>query len=208
MVKIISKARLKKLTELVLEHGHHASFDKGVCAMEAVAWLAREGHSDHPECTCPVIAAFVRRFNDRLRTDNERNTLLRPLLPVLVGTRSSRAVMINRGYMAADWSVRIVLSMLCRALEWNDQAVVLESLPSVVDRASALRARSVAKDVHKQVCEKYDAAVAAYAASAADVAAYAAADVADVAGRKRLASVRDDLNTSAVDLIRRMCAGA
>ena len=31
-----------------------------LCAMEMVAWLAGEAHSDEPECACPVLAAMVR----------------------------------------------------------------------------------------------------------------------------------------------------
>ena len=34
------------LNEIVLSRGAHASREKGVCAMELVAWLAGEKHSD------------------------------------------------------------------------------------------------------------------------------------------------------------------
>lgn len=36
----IAKSRLTALRKLVLESGSHEEFSKGVCAMEAVAWLA------------------------------------------------------------------------------------------------------------------------------------------------------------------------
>jgi hypothetical protein len=212
----IEQDRLEKLAALTLKHGSHADFAKGVCAMEAVSWLAGEKHSDSPECTCPVIAAFVRRFNDRLLSDEERTALLRPIVPVLVGTRSTREVVVKRGYLAADWSVRIMLPILLRALDWEAQAVAGESLPAVVDRTSALRARLVAQDVRKHA-DANVANAAAYAAYAADAATYAAdaADAANAANaanaayaawNKRLSGAREEINLSAVDLIRRMCA--
>lgn len=67
------------LAELQLEHGSHEKRAMGVCAMEAVAWLAGEPHSDAPACTCPVLGAFVRNWNDNLDAV-ARNQLLRPVL--------------------------------------------------------------------------------------------------------------------------------
>jgi hypothetical protein len=169
----IAKSRLTKLKSLVIKHGEHADFEKGVCAMEAVAWLAKEPHSDHPACTCAVIAAFVRSFNDRLRTDEERSTLLRPLLPDLVGTAGSRELRIKRGYLAADWAVRIMLPILLRALEWEQEAAACEGIPAIVDPASAARGQEVAQ--HTRAAANAAAAyTAAYTANAAADAVYAA----------------------------------
>ena len=46
------------LDTVTLEKGGHASIDDGVCAMEMVAFLAGEPHSDSPACTSPILAAF------------------------------------------------------------------------------------------------------------------------------------------------------
>lgn len=43
------------LDGIVLKEGSHEARERGVCAMEAVAWLAGEKHSDAPRCACPVI---------------------------------------------------------------------------------------------------------------------------------------------------------
>lgn len=54
------------LTTIRLLSGKHARREEGVCALELVAWLAGEEHSDHPACVSPVVAHFVRAWNDHL----------------------------------------------------------------------------------------------------------------------------------------------
>ena len=79
-----AEERFAKITTIY--HGAHQP-NGMMCAMEAVAFVAGELWSDHPECACPVIGAFMRAWNDGLADDVERTTLLRPLVPKLVGTR-------------------------------------------------------------------------------------------------------------------------
>ncbi len=43
------------IDEIESSHGKHATREKGVCLMEAVAWWQGEEHSDMPECVCSVI---------------------------------------------------------------------------------------------------------------------------------------------------------
>ena len=64
--------RLKALGEIHLSSGAHNNIENGYCAMELVAYAAGEPFSDHPNCVCPVIAAFLRNWNDSLK-DDERN---------------------------------------------------------------------------------------------------------------------------------------
>jgi hypothetical protein len=98
----IDEKRLARVTALA--RGSHAPSEKQMCAMEAVAYVAGEPWSDHPKCACPVIAAFMRSWNDTL-PDDERNALLLPLVPRLVGTAGSTALEARRATMAADWYV-------------------------------------------------------------------------------------------------------
>src|SRR6185312_3074701 len=79
----IDQKRLARVKALSL--GAHGNVKDGMCAMEAVAYVAREPWSDHPECACPVLSAFMRSWNDGL-PDDERTSLLLPLIPRLVGT--------------------------------------------------------------------------------------------------------------------------
>src|SRR5262245_39931378 len=101
----VIESLLPELECLTLVHGAHQSREQGMCAMEAVAWLAGEKHSDAPACACSVIAGAVMRLNDRIgkgaEADKIRTRLLRPLLPRIVGSRAGREVMIKRGFIAA-----------------------------------------------------------------------------------------------------------
>src|ERR1051325_1719240 len=74
--------------------------------MEAVAWVAGEPHSDHPACACPVITGLMIRWNDRLPSDSERDRLLKPLVPLLVGTRSTGEIELRRAEMIFDFVAR------------------------------------------------------------------------------------------------------
>lgn len=94
------------LEGIVLKSGAHRMREDGVCAMEALAWIAGEPHSDAPQCACPVIGAFLRTWNDSLRDDETRTRVLRPILPVLLNTRSTAAVERRRSYLALDWLAR------------------------------------------------------------------------------------------------------
>lgn len=89
---------LRELAPVELEKGGHASSAEGLCAMEAVALLEGTEHGARPECTCPVIAAFVRRANDRL-PDDQRQRLV-PFVPRLVDTVGS-----DGEQARADWAV-------------------------------------------------------------------------------------------------------
>jgi hypothetical protein len=159
------------MTGSMLKHGSHARPEDGVCLMEAVAWVAGEAHSDHPACACPVLAAFGRQLNDRLR-DEERDLLVR-FVPRLVGSRATAAVERERMFALADAAVRRFLPFALEAAGRDADAARLRGLAPIVDRASALKGQ-------KAAAAYADAAANAAAAAYAD-AAYAAAAYADAA---------------------------
>jgi hypothetical protein len=72
-----------------LAPGKHAGPDDGVCVMELASMRAREPFSDRPRTVCPVIAAFLRSYNDGL--DDARRNDLCPFAATAVGTRRPRA---------------------------------------------------------------------------------------------------------------------
>ena len=47
-----------------LGKGKHSSPEEGACVMELASMLASEPFSDHPASVCPVIASFLRAYND------------------------------------------------------------------------------------------------------------------------------------------------
>jgi hypothetical protein len=208
----IIQGRLVTLADLELKSGSHNDFDRGVCAMEAVAWLAGEKHSDRPTCACPVIASFMRRWNDRLPNDDDRNRYLRPLLPLLVSTRSTRAAERRRAWMATDWTVRTQIPAALRLAGLAELAAKLEALPeaaTIVEirpalagvreagewgrthRWSAWRAAFVAAfrvELEKTVTATYGAYAASAAAAASADYATSAAYAADAAHAAAAAS--------------------
>jgi hypothetical protein len=172
----ISIERLAQLESMVLLGGAHPD-DDGKCAMEAVAWLANEPHSDAPSCTCRVIASFVRRLNDRISDDETRTRLLRPLIRTLIGTVGDRRVMIKRGYIAADFAVRVAAPIALESRGRTVDADTLRALDPIIDRETALKARAAAAyaaDADAAAYAAYAAAAAAAAGAAAGAAAYAA----------------------------------
>lgn len=88
--------------------GKHSSRDEGMCVMEAVAYIAGEEHSDHPQCVCPVLSKFCRSWNDGLLSDAERNKWLGPFVWRLPGTFSPEHEELRR-QMMVDWLCREVL---------------------------------------------------------------------------------------------------
>jgi hypothetical protein len=73
-----------------LASGRHRSARLGACVMELASMLAGESFSDRPATVSPVIAAFLRTYNDGI--DDNRRQALYPMAALIVGTASSRAV--------------------------------------------------------------------------------------------------------------------
>jgi hypothetical protein len=193
MATAIDPARLEEVNTWPIFAGSHAEASEKACIMEAVAFVAGEPWSDHPQCSCPVIAAFMRRWNDGIRDDEVRTRLLRPLVPRLVGTRSSQDVEMKRAYLAIDWTIRVSAPAWLELAGLGDQATLLRELAEVCDAASARVASKHAREARTAAAERRAenrsklrsadadaddaAAAAAYAAAAyaADAAAYDAA---------------------------------
>ena len=124
-----------------LESGGHSGPDDGACIMEAVAYLAGEEWSDRPNCASPILAAFMRRWNDDL--DDVGRQELRPYIARLVGTRGTQEQEDARGWMAADWLVHKWVPLWLRAAGLDDQARTVEQLLVVNDPKSWAHIRNV-----------------------------------------------------------------
>ena len=135
---------LPDISTFTLSAGGHSSVEDGVCAMELVSFIAGEEFSDRPQCACPVLGAFLRNWNDSL-PDDERNALILPLIPRLVGTRGSKALETRRATMAADWLVREHTPAWLRLAGLTAQADALSSLPEITDFAAAPAAAPAAE---------------------------------------------------------------
>ena len=167
------ETRLAKLAPLGA--GAHEA-DGVACAMEAVAYVAGEPWSDHPACACPVLGTFMRAWNDGL-PDDERDTLLRPLVPLLVGTKASKETEDRRALMAADWLIRVHTPAWLRLAKLDAQAASLEALPEITALAQVPSLRGPLEAVRKDADAAWAAARDA-AGAAAGAAAWAAAGAA------------------------------
>ena len=166
---IVLAERMQQILALSLSSGSHEDFEKGMCVMEATAYVAGEPWSDHPKCACPVITSFMIAWNDNLPSDAERDRLLKPLIPDIVGTKSTTAIEERRSYMALDWLIRV------HTPKWLDlvpalasHAKVLRDLEEIADLAGLSAAFVELLAAHDHHIGEVHAAVAALPVSGAE----------------------------------------
>ncbi len=145
---VIDPARLSALDAVTLKRGGHKApppnapaSDLELCGTEFVAWLAGERHSDHPQCLCPALGGFIRRFND-LASDEGRQAL-KPFLPRAVGTRGDGHTQ-QRAFMAADCTVRRAAARFEQA--GKHEAALIYAIPTIVDAKTAYAARTIVRE--------------------------------------------------------------
>jgi hypothetical protein len=85
-----------------LSAGSHRWGSGEMCVMELASVLANDRFGDHPRSVCPIIGAFLRRYNDTV--DDQRRQDLIPFAAKVVGTRARRRVRRARGRCFARWS--------------------------------------------------------------------------------------------------------
>ena len=90
------------LERLRLQAGSHRSPREGVCVVELASALAGERFSDRPRCVCPVIAALLRSWNDRVSYKDRQR--LAPYARRIVDSRSSRQVTVLRRDICLIWA--------------------------------------------------------------------------------------------------------
>ena len=158
------------LEKLTLESGSHSDFEEGVCVMEAAAYIAGEKFSDHPTCVSEVIGSFMRSWNDGLPDNEARDRLLKPLVSVIIGTKTTEADDIRRSQMAVDWMVRVYTPGWMDLLPTGKEiAAKLRALPELKTNADCRDAQPLLDEASK---------IASAARSAAWIAARSAAWIA------------------------------
>lgn len=216
-----------------LAAGPHAGADASLCALEAVAYVAGEPHSDQPACTSPSLAAFIRTWSDGLPQD-ARDALILPLVPRCIGTRGSEALERRRVAMVADWLVRTHVPAWFRLAKLNVEGDELADLPELEDiadlaslcdhlkrarkraavanltlRQTGPEVRAAAWDAAHQaawitVRDALDAAGGPVLAAGWDAAYAAAYAAARACGKAPLEPTRQALQRSALTLVERM----
>ena len=198
------------LDAVTLAAGGHLPDSDAMCVMEAVAMLAGESWSDHPQCASPVLGAFLRSWNDAL-PDDERQQL-KQYIARLVGSKGTDDQEIERSWLATDWMVRVQAPAWLRLAGLTEQADVLagmqpvnrETSPSILPALKAVRSdAAAARDA--ALVAAWDAAAAAAKDAAGDAAWAAARDAArDAAG----AAARDAARAAAWAAARAAAAAA
>jgi hypothetical protein len=123
---------------VVLGKGRHDSPDRGACVMELASMLAGERFSDHPDSVCPVIAGFLRGYNDLL-PEGEQDELYAYATRV-VGTAAAPAVRRARARRILDWArCRRPRALRVRLRPWD--LVLLPAVQAAL-RMSSERRRS------------------------------------------------------------------
>lgn len=181
--------RITALDSIHLGRGEHGSRGDGMCAMEAVAYLAGEPHSDYPQCACPVLGSFVRSWNDGLLVDADRDRILKPFVARLVGTRAAPQVEVRRALLAMDWLVRVNAPAWLGVASLAEHAAQLRALPAL-DSTDAIEAALPAiRAALEATAAQWPAGAADWAANwyvtgdaSRDAAGNAAGDAWDAAG--------------------------
>jgi len=118
--------------------GSHATAEDGRCAMEFVAYLAGEPHSDSPVCVSPLLRGYGIALNDVLPDDLRQR--LRPYLARCIGTAGDGRDM-ERSWLAMDWLIRTyVPAWLALTPALAGHASVLRALPPVLAAENLTRA--------------------------------------------------------------------
>jgi hypothetical protein len=84
-----------------LARGKHISPKNGACVMELASMIAGEPFSDRPRSGSPMIAAFLRAYNDAI--DDERRQDLYDYAARVIGTRDSLAIERRRMERCMAW---------------------------------------------------------------------------------------------------------
>jgi hypothetical protein len=105
-----------------------------------------------------VTASFISSWHDVLPTDADRDRLLKPLIPRLVGTKSDSRVEERRAYMALDWLFRVHAPTFLELLpSLTSHAQTMRNLPEITDSAGATVAGGLARNASEAAAAAKDA---------------------------------------------------
>jgi hypothetical protein len=198
----IDTDRLAKVEALRLAKGAHDSFARGASVMEAVAYVAGEPFSDHPQCASPVVGAFLRAWNDRL--DDQTRQRLKPYVVRLVGTAGSDKDEQRRRDMLWEWLLSTLVPTWLETAGMHAEAKDVrahgrEALAHV--REKAWERRMAARERLIELVRAYVASPFAHAAPASaayEAAAYSAAAYAASAAHAATASDASDADAASL----------
>jgi hypothetical protein len=183
----------------VLFVGGHGGSDSEHCARELLQFVATGHHADRlPPCVTPT-AGCLPTINDSMGSALATE-LLRPRLLEFLGTFNDGKDQ-QRAFRCADFACRVAAPHALRSAGLESQALALEALEPVVDRATALRAARAAADAAARAAARAAADAAARAAAARAAAAAAARAARAAAARAAAARAAAAANAAAWRLL-------
>jgi hypothetical protein len=123
---------------VTLARGKHTSPRSGACVMELASMLAGEEFTDRPASVCPVVAAFLRAYNDAV--DDRRRQDLYRYASAAVGSRTSSDVMRARALRC--------LEELRALRRWPFALTAPRAMPDSVPGIERLAGR-LAREMHR-----------------------------------------------------------
>jgi hypothetical protein len=146
--------------------------------MEVASMLAAEPFSDEPNCVCPVIAEFLRTYNDQI--DNARRQDLYEYASLVVNTRDNARGERRRANMCLEWRLAASTSrrQSLRRLLWM---LPLSSAARDIEIAHRTARWAAESPSRHTAALKLVEAMAGRSPERLDLADAAAADIADVA---------------------------
>lgn len=96
--------------------------------------------------------------------DATRDEFLKPLIKRMVGSVSTATVYVKRGYVAADYAVRVITPMWLDLAERHEHAKILRALAPLVDKEASVKAREAIRAIYTYGRWYYAADAAADAA--------------------------------------------
>lgn len=112
-----------------LDHGSHDDGTDGRCAMEWVAYIAGQEHTDSPHGVAGEVGSFCIELNDAF--DNRTRQCLRPYLARTLGTEGDKLEYV-RAYAAIDHIVRVITPLYLDT-DFKDHAATLRALPEITE---------------------------------------------------------------------------
>lgn len=142
-----------------LKSGSHADIEKGACIMELVSYIADEPWSDNPQCTCPILTNYAIRLNDKF--NDEHRQLLKPFIPLMIGTRADDPTQIARKQLIMWRHVTVTYPLILECYKMPELADKLRLFKNTVEDMAL--AANLLRDNKKQIYVNASVNVNAYA---------------------------------------------
>jgi hypothetical protein len=166
---MLNAERLAEIESYELHQGNGADL-KTACVMQMVAYVAGEKWTDRPECACPILTRYAITLNDRLNAEHRQK--LKPIIPLLIETRSDDALRIKRKQFFMFRNVTVTYPLLLDLIKMPELA---EKLRAFGNNKTDMRAAANFLSENKEAITKNANAYAYAYANAYDY-AYACAN--------------------------------